>query len=388
MLLETESVLSIIEEFEKGKPIVMPIYPSAVYEFTKEEEELNIIWRKETGYRYGRWSNPTVRALEKKVAQMERCEDGLCFSSGMGGITATLFAFLSEGGSMLIIKEVYGDTLNFVREFLPRCGVKIYVHSIEEKEEIDKKIETGIDLLYLESPTNPTLRVIDIKNITLKAKRKRIKVIVDNTFATPINQKPRLFGADIIVHSATKYLGGHNDTMGGVIVGSKEDVSKIWTIRRLFGNLMSPFDAYLILRGIKTLALRVEKQNKNALELAKWLEKHPKIRRVFYPGLESHPDHEIAKSQMRGFGGMIAFDIDTTADGAAYFMDSLKLIRKAPSLGSVESIATRPAFTSHRNLSKEEKERLGITETLIRLSVGIENVEDLKEDIDRALRDA
>jgi len=388
LFLDTEVVLSIIEEFEKGKPIMMPIYPSAVYEFQREEDEFEILWSKESGYRYGRWGNPTVRALEKKIAQLERCEEGLSFSSGMGAITSTLFALLNAGDSMLIMKEVYGDTLVFVKDFLPKCGIKVYVYSIEEREEIEELIDKGeIGLLYLESPTNPTLRVIDIKNLTVKAKKKGIKVVVDNTFATPINQRPRLFGADVIIHSATKYLCGHNDTMGGVVVGNRDDISKIWNVRRIFGNLLGPFDAYLVLRGIKTLALRVKKQNESAMELARWLEKHPKVKRVFYPGLESHPDHEIAKAQMDGFGGMVAFDIDTTADGAAFFMDSLQLIKRAPSLGAVESLATRPAFTSHRNLSREEKERLGITETLIRLSVGIENLEDLKNDIDRALRD-
>ncbi|MCS7234325.1 MAG: PLP-dependent aspartate aminotransferase family protein [Synergistetes bacterium] len=388
MHLETEVVLSLIEEFERGKPIVMPIYPSAVYEFQREEDEFNILWKKETGYRYGRWSNPTVRALEKKVAQLERCEDGVSFSSGMGAITCTLLALLRAGQSILIIKEVYGDTLVFAKDFLPQYGIKVFIHSVEEKEQIEDIIDKGmVSLLYLESPTNPTLRVIDIKNLTIKAKKLGIKVVVDNTFATPINQRPRLFGADIIIHSATKYLCGHNDTMGGIVVGNKEDIAKIWDVRRIFGNILGPFDAYLVLRGIKTLALRVEKQNESAMEIARWLEKHPKVKKVYYPGLESHPDHEIAKSQMDGFGGMVSFDIDTTADGAAFFMDSLQLIKKAPSLGAVESLITRPAFTSHRNLPKEEKERLGITETLIRLSIGIENVEDLKEDIDRALKD-
>lgn len=390
MHLETEVVLSIIEETKKGKPTIMPIYPSAVYEFQREEDEFDILFKKgtEAGFRYGRWGNPTIRALEKKVAQLERCEDGVAFSSGMGAITCTLIAFLTAGQSMLLIKDVYGDTIVFAENFLSKCGVNVYTRSVEEMEEIERFIDEGkIDVLFLESPTNPTLRVLDIKKLTMKAKKKGIKVIVDNTFATPINQRPRLYGADIIVHSATKYLGGHNDTMGGIAVGSKEDMAKVWDVRRIFGNLLGPFDAYLILRGIKTLALRVEKQNQNAMELAKWLEKHPKVRKVYYPGLESHPDHEIAKTQMDGFGGVVSFEIDTTADGAAFFMDSLQLIKKAPSLGAVESLATRPAFTSHRNLPKEEKERLGITETLVRLSVGIENIEDLKKDIDRALRD-
>jgi len=371
----------------KGKPVVEPICLAATYEFECTDDLVDVV-RTGEGYIYSRWDNPTVRAAEAAVAALEKYESAQAFSSGMAAITTAIMALISKGDRVISMSETYGGTFAFVNHVLPRLGIETVSVTLDEPDRLPAEIERGGRLLYLESPTNPLLRVVDIARLSAAAHAEGMVVLLDSTFASPVNQSPKALDVDVTLHSATKYLGGHHDLMAGFACCDGDLAARIWEHRKIFGGVLDAHVAYLVLRGLKTLRLRVEKQNENAMALARFLEAHPKVAATNYPGLESHPDHEIAKRQMSGFGGMLSFDIDTDFQGAKRFMDSLRLIKLATSLGGVSSLATQPATNTHVGLSPEERQKVGISDSLIRLSVGIEDVSVLQADMEQALAKA
>ncbi|MDZ7766212.1 MAG: aminotransferase class V-fold PLP-dependent enzyme [Melioribacteraceae bacterium] len=286
---------------------------------------------------------------------------------------------------MVSIKDSYGGTSKLFLEFLPRFGIDVQLCETTDHEEIEKEVAKGCKLLYLETPTNPTLKVMDLERLISAAKKVNAIVVVDNTFATPINQQPLELGADLVIHSATKFLGGHSDAMGGVVCGRKDLVTQIFHFREINGATLDATSAYMLIRGIKTLELRVKQQNSNALQLAEYLESHPKIDKVFYPGLESHPYHHIAKKQMTGYGGVFAFSLKDGFEKVKTMLNNLELVHLAASLGSVSTLIGPPKVTSHVETTEEERKQLGIPESLVRCSIGIENFEDIKADFENAL---
>jgi len=327
-----------------------------------------------------------VEVFENKIRQLENAQAATSASTGMGIISSTLFALLRPGQRIVSVKDTYGGTNKIFTEFLPRFKVEVTLCNTTDHKAIEAEIERGCNLLYLETPTNPTIKIIDLARLAKVGKKNGAVVVVDNTFATPINQQPLALGADLVLHSATKFLGGHADAMGGVVCGEKELIKQIYHYREINGATLDAMSAYLLLRGMKTLALRIERQNSNALKIAKYLSSHPKVKKVFYPGLESHEGYEIANRQMSGFGGMLSFILkENTFEAVGRVLACLKYAHSAANLGSVETIVGPPATTSHVECSKEERQAMGIPESLIRYSTGIEDVRDLVDDLDNAL---
>ena len=337
------------------------------------------------GHIYSRNTNPTVRAFEDKVKELENAEAATSFSSGMAAISNTLATFLKSGDRVVSIKDSYGGTNVIFNEFLPPLNIDVSLCDTDNHEQILNEISKGCEVLYLETPTNPTIKITDIKKLSAAAKEVGAIVVVDNTFATPINQNPLALGADIVLHSASKYLGGHADALGGIICGSKELVQKVYHYREINGATLAPMDAYSLLRGMKTLQLRVERQNESAMIIARHLQNHSLVEQVNYPGLESHPGHEVAKKQMKGYGGMLSFSVVGGLDSIKKFLPKLKYAHMAANLGCVETIVGPPLTTSHVECSANDRAAAGIPEGLVRYSVGIENVEDLIIDLNQAL---
>ncbi|MGA8324945.1 MAG: aminotransferase class I/II-fold pyridoxal phosphate-dependent enzyme [Candidatus Cybelea sp.] len=338
------------------------------------------------GHIYSRNSNPTVNVFEEKVRCLEEAEAATSFASGMAAISNTLGALLRPGDRVVSITDTYGGTHRLFTEFLPQMGIAVELYDPNDEDSLVRAIARGCRLVYLESPTNPTLKIVDLQKLADAAHTVGALVVTDNTVATPINQNPLKLGSDLVVHSASKFLGGHGDALGGAIAGSTELVTRVFRYREINGAALDPFAAFLLARGIRTLELRVARQNENALAVARFLESHRAVDRVFYPGLESHPNHDTAAKQMRGFGGMLSFTIrDAASRGVTAFLDRLRLARKAASLGHVETMAGTPATTSHVECTAAQRAAMGIPDTLVRYSVGIENVADLIEDLQRAL---
>jgi cystathionine gamma-synthase len=337
------------------------------------------------GHIYARNTNPTVDAFERKLRALERAEDATSFSTGMAAISNTFFALLKPGDRVVSVKDTYGGTNQILLTTLPRWGVEVELCDTADAGQIEASIARGCALVYLETPTNPTLKVMPIARVAAAAQRVGATVVVDNTCATPVNQNPLELGADLVVHSATKFLGGHADAMGGVVCGRRELVREIFRFREINGASLDAMSAYLLVRGMKTLALRIERQNASALRIARWLEGHPRVSGVNYPGLDSHPQHGTAAEQMRGFGGMLSFALVGGYDEVARVLPRLKLMHRAANLGAVETVGGPPATTSHVECSAEERAAMGIPEGLIRYSVGIEDVEDLIADLAQAL---
>ena len=371
-------------EFSDGA-IISPVVKSVTFAYRDLDEWHNVSLGKSEGYIYSRNTNPTVHVLEEKIRILEGAEAATSFSTGMGAISNTLFTFLTPGKRVVSIKDTYGGTSKIFLDFLPVYNVDVQLCDTTNHEQLEMEIAKGCDLVYLETPTNPTLKIIDIKRLSAAAKKVEAIVVVDNTFASPINQNPLQLGADLVIHSATKFLCGHSDAMGGVLAGKKKLVQKVFQFREINGASLQADPAYLIARGMKTLELRIERQNASALKIAQYLKSHSKVSDVFYPGLETHPGHSIAKEQMRGFGGVLSFSLDGGYDLVKKFLPQLKLVHLAASLGSVGTLAGPPRTTSHVELTEEQRKLLGIPESLIRYSVGIENVEDLLEDLERGL---
>jgi cystathionine gamma-synthase len=339
------------------------------------------------GFIYSRNANPTVRAFEDKLKELEGAQAATSFSSGMAAISNTLATFLKPGERIVSIKDSYGGTNVIFNEFLPPLNIEVSLCETGDYEQIEAEIAKGCKVLYLETPTNPTIKITDIERLSMAAKKVDALVIVDNTFATPINQSPLELGADIVLHSASKYLGGHADALGGVICGNKDLVKKVHHYREINGASLAPMDAYSLLRGMKTLKLRVQRQNESAMIIAKYLQSHPAVEQVNYPGLESHPDHDIAKKQMiGGYGGMLSFSVKGGLESIKKFLPKLEYAHMAANLGCVETVVGPPFTTSHVECSAEERMAAGIPEGLVRYSTGIEDVEDLIADLDQAFK--
>ena len=365
--------------------VTTPIVNSVAFSYTDTDHWHDVATGKAEGYIYSRNTNPTVAALEEKIRVLEGGEAATSFATGMGAISNTLFTFCKPGSKVVSVKDTYGGTSKLFLDFLPNNHAEVTLCPTTDHEALEAAIGKGCDLLYLETPTNPTLKIIDIRRLAAAAHAAGAIVVVDNTFATPINQRPLELGADLVLHSATKFLSGHSDAMGGLLTGKTSLVQKVFQYREITGASLQADPAYMIARGMKTLELRIDRQNASALRIASYLQTHPKVREVFYPGLSAHPGHAIARSQMSGFGGVLSFALDGDYSLVKKFLPQLKLVHLAASLGSVSTLAGPPRTTSHVELTEEQRAMLGIPESLIRYSVGIENVEDLLDDLDQAL---
>lgn len=363
----------------------VPVVHSVSFGYDDLETWREVALGRREGHIYSRNTNPTVRAFEEKVAALEGAAAATSFSSGMAAISATLFTLLRPGDRVVSIRDSYGGTNKLFTEFLPPFGIDVRLCDTTDHAQIEGEIARGCTLLYLESPTNPTIKVVDIARLARAAHAAGGKVVVDNTFATPINQNPLALGADLVLHSATKYLGGHADALGGVACGSPGLVGRLFHHREINGAVLAPAEAYALLRGMKTLALRIERQNDSALRIARWLARHPAIERVNHPGLESHEHHDVARRQMRGFGGMLSFALRGGLDAIARLLPRLQYAHRAANLGCVETVVGPPVVTSHVECSDEERRAAGIPEGLVRYSTGIEDVADLIDDLERAL---
>ena len=363
----------------------VPVVHSVTFGYDDLDEWIAVGAGRAPGHIYSRNSNPTVRVFEEKVRILERAAAATSFATGMAAISNTLFALLRPGARVVSIRDSYGGTSRLFLDFLPRYGVDVTLCDTNDPDAIEAAARDGCDVLYLESPTNPTLKVLDLQRLAEAGHAGGARVVVDNTFASPVNQRPIDLGADLVIHSATKFLGGHSDAMGGVVCGSEELVRRIFEFREINGASLAPPVAHLLIRGIKTLELRVGRQNENALGLARFLRDHSAVERVFYPGLEDDPGHEIAARQMSGFGGVVSFELRGDLETVRRFLGRLRYAHRAASLGSVGTLIGPPAVTSHVELSPQERARLGIPETLLRCSVGIENLDDLLRDFGGAL---
>jgi cystathionine gamma-synthase len=366
--------------------IATPIAATATYTFRDTAELVEFMEGKLDREEYGRYGNPTVHALERKCAALEGTDGALAFASGMAAVTTAILSFVKQGSHVVLFRDCYRRTRQFVTATLERFGV---THTLVEPGDIEglaAAIRPETRLVISEAPTNPYGNVLDLDAMVSVVKKHRgVKTLIDATFATPVHLRPARHGVDLVVHSATKYLGGHNDALGGVVAGPAHLLSLVKEQRDVLGGVMDPHGAYLVLRGIKTLALRVNKQSETALALARALEAHPKVRRVWYPGLESHPSHAVARRVMTGFGGVVTFELDADLAGAGRFIDALKLPRIAPSLGGVESLVEQPALMSFFELTTEQREAVGIKDSLIRYAVGVEEPADILDDALRAL---
>ena len=371
------------ELFERSTQV--PVVHSVSFAYKDIDTWQKVALGQEPGHIYSRNTNPTVRAFEDKVKTLEGAQAATSFASGMAAISNTLATFVQPGDRIVSIKDSYGGTNVIFNEFLPPLGIDVALCETGDYVQLEAEIVKGCRLLYLETPTNPTIKITDIKRLAAKAHAVGALVVVDNTFATPINQLPLELGADIVLHSASKYLGGHADALGGVICGSHELVEKVYHYREINGATLAPMDAYSLLRGMKTLKLRVERHNSNAMAIAHYLQSHPMVEQVNYPGLASHPGHDIAKQQMSGFGGMLSFSVKGGLEAIKLFLPKLQFAHMAANLGCVETVVGPPVTTSHVECSAEERAAAGIPEGLVRYSAGIEDIEDLIADLEQAL---
>jgi cystathionine gamma-synthase len=372
------------EKRMKGKPVIPPLYLTATYQFDNSDDLIDVVQNR-SGYIYSRWDNPSVMEVEQTLAELEGYDRALGFGSGMAAITTAIMANIQAGSRIVAMQELYGGTFEFLNDVLPKLDIQTVFINCRHTEEILKEIDKGLSILYLETPTNPLLRVVDVKPLAEAAHRNGAIVLLDSTFASPINQHPVDLGVDLVLHSGTKYLGGHHDVTAGFVCCNHPHFDNIWTYRKILGGVMDPMSAFLTLRGLRTLDLRIQRQNENAMKVAEFLETQDKIKAVHYPGLASHPDHDIARRQMTGFGGMLSFEIDADFNRTKRFMDRLLKIKLATSLGGVTSLANQPITNTHAALSPENRAKAGVSESLVRLSVGIEKTEWLIRDLQQAL---
>ncbi|HTT21162.1 MAG TPA: aminotransferase class I/II-fold pyridoxal phosphate-dependent enzyme [Candidatus Sulfotelmatobacter sp.] len=379
---ETAAVRGASDLEKRNGPVAPEIYQTSTFEVTDNEEQIRVTT---TDRYYTRWGNPTITLAEQTVAALEGTESALVFASGMGAITTTILSFLKTGDHVVAQREVYGGVAKFFAEWLPKLGIETTFVDTTEYEQHQRAIRPNTKLLYLESPTNPALRIVDMKKMSMLAKRHGLLSMIDSTFGTPINQHPAQYAIDLVMHSGTKYLSGHADLTCGVVCGRRELIDGIGESRKTLGNCMDPHAAWLLIRGLKTLAVRVARQNENALRVAEFLEQHAKVRRVHYPFLKNHPQYAIAREQMSGGSGMVTFEVEGTGDDARRVSEAMRMFTLATSLGGVESLVSIPVLTSHAMISAELREKMGVNEQMVRLSVGIESVDDLIEDLERAL---
>lgn len=382
----TLSVWAGEEEYLMAGATQVPVVHSVSFGYEDVDEWLQVALGQKPGHIYGRNTNPTVQVFEEKIRQLEGAEAATSAATGMGIISSALFALLSPGDRVVSVKDTYGGTNKIFIEFLPRFQIEVALCDTTDHEAIEAEVAKGCRVLYLESPTNPTVKIVDLARLAKAGHEAGAMVMVDNTFATPINQNPLELGADLVLHSATKFLGGHADALGGVVCGSRTLIEQIYHFREINGATLHPMAAYLLLRGMKTLHLRVRHQNESALKIARFLDRHPAIDRVFYPGLASHQNHDIARQQMRGFGGVLSFMLKgNDFDRVRAFLPRLRYAHAAANLGAVETVVGPPATTSHVECTPEERAAMGIPESLIRYSVGIEDTADLIADLEQAL---
>jgi cystathionine gamma-synthase len=366
--------------------LTLPIVQTATYTFANTAELVTYMQGQgKQREEYGRYGNPTVRVLEERIAALEHAEDAVAFSSGMAAVTSAIFALVGQGGHVILFNDCYRRTRQFVATFLARYGVRHTLVASADLAGLEAAFEKDTKLVVSEAPTNPFNAVVDVPRLAEICRERRVRTLIDSTFATPVNLTAIDHGIDLVVHSATKYLSGHNDVLAGVIAGKSGLCSLVRDVRHMLGAVCDPHAAYLVHRGIKTLALRVTQQNASAQAIAEALDKHPKIVRVHYPGLPSHPHHEIGQSFMRGFGGVVTFELKGDLESTGRFIDALRIPRIAPSLGGVESLVEQPALMSYFEMPREQREQLGMKDTLVRYSVGIEDVRDLIADLYRAL---
>jgi cystathionine beta-lyase/cystathionine gamma-synthase len=379
---DTKAVRGGVDLEKKNGPLATPIFQTSTFEVTDNEEQLRVT---PTDQFYTRYGNPTNTVAEKRVAELEGVDAALTFASGMGAITTTILALLKSGDHIVAQRDIYGGVTKFFTQWLPKLGIETTFVDTTSYQEHGRAIRPNTKLLYLESPTNPTLRVVDLKAAADLAKQHGLISMIDGTFGTPINQHPADYGIDLIMHSGTKYLSGHTDLICGVVAGPGNLIERIHGTRTTLGNCMDPHASWMLARGLKTLAVRVARQNENALQVAQFLEQHAKVRRVHYPFLKSHLQYEVAKEQMSGGGGIVTFEVKGSGEDACRASESMRLFTLAPSLGGVESLVSIPVLTSHAMIEPAHRVQMGVTEQMIRLSVGIEDVNDLIADLDHAL---
>ena len=379
---ETESVHGGKHLEKRNAPMAQPIYQTSTFQVTDSEQQLRATG---TDMFYTRYGNPTHTAVESAIAELEGADAALLFASGMGAITTSILSLVKNGDHIVAQRDIYGGVTKFLSTWLPKLGIETTFVDTVDYEQHARAIRPNTKLLYFESPTNPTLRVVDLRKAVALARQHQLITMIDSTFATPINQRPTEFGIDVVLHAGTKYLGGHTDLICGVAAGRQNLIDKIHETRTTLGGVMDPHAAFLLLRGIKTLALRVERQNESALRVAEFLAQHPKVRSVNYPFLQGHPQRALAIEQMKGGGGVLSFEVDGTGEDAKRLSEALRLFALAPSLGGVESLVSIPVLTSHAMISAEHRQKMGVSEQLIRISVGIENTSDLIADLEQAL---
>ncbi len=368
-----------------GDSITVPIVQSATYWFRDTQEVIAYQEGRHASFEYGRYGNPTTRALEEKLCGLEGGEDCVVSASGMNSVTTLLLALMPQNGHLVTTHDCYRRTRQFMQTLLPKMGIRTTVVDPSDLAGIERALDAGATLFFSESPTNPYLRVVDIPRVAELCRNRGAVSVIDSTFATPVNQQALSFGADLVLHSATKYLGGHNDVLGGALIGRADLIRTIRDLHGVLGGVIDPHTSYLILRGVKTLALRVERANRNAEAISRYLEQHRRIERVHYPGLESHRDHAVAKRLMKGFGGVISFEVRGSLETASKFIDALRIPYIAPSLGGVESLVEQPTVVSYWDKTPEERAALGIRDNLVRYSCGVEDTDDLIRDIEQAL---
>jgi cystathionine beta-lyase/cystathionine gamma-synthase len=367
---------------KKNGPLITPIYQTSTFEVTDNQEQVRAT---DTDRFYTRYGNPTHTVVQDAIAELEGTDAALLFSSGMAAITTSILAHVKTGDHIVAQRDIYGGVTKFLSQWLPKLGVETTFVDTNDIEQHAQAIRPNTRILYVESPTNPNVRVVDLEKISALAKKHNLISMIDSTFATPINCRPAEWGIDVVLHSGTKYFGGHADLICGVSTGRKDLIDRIHHTRTTLGCSMDPHAAFLLLRGIRTLAVRVERQNENALRVAEFLSQHPKVTRVHYPMLKGHPDHALAKKQLAGAGGVLSFEVEGTGEDACRVSESLNLFTLAPSLGGVESLVSIPVLTSHAMIAPDLRRKMGITEQMIRLSVGIESADDLIADLEKGL---
>jgi cystathionine beta-lyase/cystathionine gamma-synthase len=373
------------EKHGVGAPVTSAIVRSSTFTLSSTEELRLWAEGKSKVFMYSRDGNPTLAMAERKLAALEGAEDAVVTASGMAAISSTLLNFLGNGDELICTAQVYGGAYRLMRDIFPRFGITVR-HVESSLERLESLLTPRTKVLYVETPTNPTVFLVDLRKAAAFARKHHLISIVDNTFATPMLQNPIEYGFDMVVHSVTKGLSGHSDLLGGVSAGRADYVDGVRRMVSYLGGVMDPDVAFLLMRGMKTLGVRLQRQCETSLRVAKYLEEHPKVERVHYPGLASHPDHALAKKQMRGFGSMVAFDMKGGLAAARKFCDRAKLFLLAASLGGVESLIILPIYGSHNRMSKEELRRAGVQPGTVRMSIGLEDAQDLIDDLEQALR--
>jgi cystathionine beta-lyase/cystathionine gamma-synthase len=379
---ETEAVHASTDLSKKNGPLSTPIYQTSTFQVTDMQEQLRVT---PTDSFYTRYGNPTHTVAENAIAQLEGTDAALLFSSGMAAITTSFLSLVKAGDHIVAQRDIYGGVIKFLSAWLPNLGIETTFVDTNDLEQFERAIRPNTKLLHVESPTNPNLRVVDLEKIAAIGRKHGLITTIDSTFATPVNCRPAEWGIDLVLHSGTKYFGGHSDVICGVATGRRDLIDQIHSTRTTLGCCMDPHAAFLLLRGIKTLAVRVERQNQSALRIAEFLSAHPKVARVHYPLLKGHPDYAIAKRQLAGAGGVLSFEVDGSGADACRVAEGLSLFTLAPSLGGVDSLVTIPVLTSHAMIAPELRKKMGVTEQLIRLSVGVEHVDDLIADLEKSL---